>query len=97
MTTRVASGLSIQVGRPRPFPEHLGLTKEHALSARREADRAESRGNFARAVELWTLALTIEPNVPAAWQGLARGLRALGRAHDARQIERLPRTLETLS
>lgn len=88
---------SILATRPRTFIEHIGLTSEHALAARREAERAESSGAFERAVQLWTLALTIEPSVQAAWQGLARALRALGRAHEAKKIERLPLTLGTAS
>jgi len=73
---------------PPSFAAHLGLTPRHALAARRQAERNESVGAFDLAVEHWTIALTIEPNAPAAWRGLARALRALERNDEAKAIDR---------
>ena len=73
---------------PPSFAAHIGLTPRHALAARRQAERNESVGAFEKAVEHWTIALTIEPNTPAAWRGLARALRALERNDEANATDR---------
>lgn len=73
---------------PPSFAAHLGLTPRHAVAARRQAERNESVGAFGLAVEHWTIALTIEPNTPAAWRGLARALRALERNDEANAVDR---------
>jgi hypothetical protein len=74
-------------GRIGPLASRLGLTAEHAAAARRQAEREESRGRWAHAIDTWLLAITIESVDASAWRGLARCLRLNGRGKDARTIE----------
>lgn len=92
------SGLPI-AGTPRisPLAARLGLTEEDAAAARREAERAESRGDHARALDAWRLALLIEPAEVATWRGLARAARRLGRSDEAMQVERAADAVERVA
>lgn len=91
------SGLPIAgTSRISPIAARLGLTEEDAAAARREAERAESRNDSARALDAWRLALVIEPSEPAAWRGLARAARHLGKTDEAVQLERAASVIDAM-
>lgn len=90
-----ATGLPIAGdGRIGPLAARLGLTPRHALAARRQAEREESRGKIDHAIDAWVLAITIESTSPDAWRGLARCLRWSGHGKEACGLEKIAESLE---
>lgn len=88
------SGLSLEAtARVSPLAARLGLGEEDAAAARREAERAESRGDHARALDIHRIALFIEPSDAASWRGLARTARQLGQLEAAARLEDAARVI----
>lgn len=80
-----------------PLAARLGLTPEDAAATRRHAERLESRGERAAALDAWRVAMVIEPGDPRTWRGMARCLRAAGHPTDAAALDRAATALEEKS
>jgi hypothetical protein len=80
-----------------PLAARLGLSEEDAAAARREAERAESRGDHARALDVHRIALFIEPSDASSWRGLARAARRLGQEEAALRLEDAARVIAAVA
>ena len=92
------SGLPLEgTARISPLAARLGLGEDDAAAARREAERAESRGDHARALDIHRIALFIEPSDASSWRGVARAARRLGQEQAAVRLEDAARVVAAVA